>query len=97
MQIESDKSYATAVCLSAVFGIIGVQHFYLGRYFLGITDLMLSILMLYFFINDQLFLGLFFFALDFTHTLITTILLLIGSFKDGKGHLICYPGQKLSQ
>jgi TM2 domain-containing membrane protein YozV len=93
---KSKKSYTIAVCLSAVFGIIGVQHFYLGRYFLGLTDVSLSILAVYCFISGQLFYALFFFCLDFFHSLIVTIQLLTGSFKDGEGCIICYPGQELN-
>lgn len=95
MQKKSDKSYTVAVCLSAIFGIIGIQHFYLGRYLLGITDLSLSILTVISFATDHPLYGLLFFALDFIHTLIVTILLLTGAFKDGKGHVVCYPGQEL--
>ena len=94
---KSKKSYTIAVCLSAVFGIIGVQHFYLGRYFLGLTDLSLSILALYFFISGQFLYALLFFGLDFFHSLIITIRLLTGSFEDGEGCTVCYPGQELNK
>ena len=94
---KSKKSYTIAVCLSAVFGIIGVQHFYLGRYFLGLTDVSLSILTVYCFISGQLLYALFFFSLDFFHSLIVTIMLLTGSFEDGEGFTVCYPGQELNK
>jgi hypothetical protein len=97
METESDKSYAVAVCLSAIFGVIGVQHFYLGRYLLGLADLSLSILALYCFLTGQWLYALFFFGLDFLHSLVTTILLLTGSFKDGMGNVVCYPGQELNK
>ena len=97
MDTESEKSYAVAVCLSAVFGIIGIQHFYLGRHALGLADVALTFLTVYFLISGEFFYALIFFVLDFTHTLVTTILLLTGSFKDGKGHVVCYPGQELNK
>ena len=94
---KSKKSYTVAVCLSAVFGIIGIQHFYLGRYFLGLTDVLLSILAFYCFISGQMLYALFFFSLDFFHSLIVTIMLLTGSFEDGEGFTVCYPGQELNK
>ncbi len=96
MNLPSEKSYAVAACLSAVFGVIGIQHFYLGRHGLGIIDLTLSVLALFFFINGQFLLAFLFFAIDFVHTLVITIMLLTGTFRDGKGRLVCYPGQKLA-
>lgn len=92
----SDKSYARAVILSGIFGTLGIQHFYLGRYFEGFLDLGLSTLALYCLFTDQIILAIIAFGADIIHSLIVTILLLIGSFKDGKGYNVCYPGQKLS-
>ena len=97
MKIKSKKSYTIAVCLSAIFGILGIQHFYLGRYLLGLSDVALSILALFFLLSGHIFYFLLFFAIDFTHSLITTILLLTGSFEDGEGHVVCYPGQELNK
>ena len=94
---KSKKSYTVAVCLSAVFGITGFQHFYLGRNFLGLADLSFSILTLYFFISGQFLYALLFFGLDFFHSLIVTIRLLTGSFEDGEGCIVCYPGQVLNK
>jgi hypothetical protein len=96
--IISPKSYGVAVSLSAVFGLIGIQHFYLGRYILGLTDVSLSVGAVYFiyFAGDDtrlLILGLVCFLLDFLHTLFTTYSLFTGSFKDGRGRLVTYPGQ----
>ena len=96
METPSTKNYAVAVCLSAIFGIIGIQHFYLGRYFLGLMDVSLTILAIYFFITGQWFFALLFLGIDFIHSLIVTIQLLTGSFRDGEGHIVCYPGQKLN-
>jgi len=94
---KSKKSYTVAVCLSAVFGMIGVQHFYLGRYLLGFVDVSLSILALYCFISGRFLYALIFFTLDFFHSLIVTIMLLTGSFEDGEGCTVCYPGQELNK
>jgi len=47
----SDKSYAYAVCLSSIFGFIGIQHFYMGRYLEGLSrclvNLSLGLLLLF--------------------------------------------------
>jgi len=36
-------------------------------------------------------------AIDAIHTFIVTIMLLTGSFRDGHGRLVCYPGQRLNE
>ncbi|MGV6806775.1 MAG: NINE protein [bacterium] len=93
----SEKSYVIAVCLSAVFGIVGIQHFYMGRWLEACLDLGLFMLALYFYFQGELLYGVLVFAIDSLHTFIVTIMLLTGSFNDGKGRRICYPGQKLVQ
>lgn len=95
MKRRSEKKYGVAVILSGIFGILGVQHFYLGRWGLGLTDVALSFLALYFFLNGEPVLALIFLGLDYLHTLVTTILLLTGSFRDGTGAYVTYPNQKL--
>ena len=92
----SEKSYTVAVCLSAIFGVVGVHHFYLGRYLEGAIDFSLCIATLYFFFTGHIWLGLFFGVVDGLHTFVITIMLLIGAFKDGDGRTVCYPGQRLS-
>jgi len=92
----SQKSYLVAVCLSAIFGVVGVHHFYLGRYIEGAFDFSLFVGTLYFFFTGEFWLGLGFAMADVLHTFIITIMLLTGSFNDGDGKLICYPGQRLS-
>ncbi len=96
MKEKSPKSYTVAVGLSAVFGVIGIQHFYLGRHLLGIADLTLTALAVYFFVIGEYLFAIFFFGLDFLHTIVVTTQLIIGSFKDGEGYYVCYPGQELN-
>ena len=91
----SDKSYTIAVCLSAIFGVVGIQHFYLGRYVEATIDLTLFIGTIYFFVTGQFLLAILVGAADGLHTFIVTIMLLTGSFRDGQGRLVLYPGQKL--
>ena len=90
----SDKSYGTAVILAGIFGILGIHHFYLGRFLMGIFDLSLSItffVLLY--IAHKPLLGFLFLGIDVIHTVIVTFQLLVGTYKDGEGKIIAYPGQ----
>ena len=91
----SRKSYATAVSLSAVFGFMGIQHFYLGRIGEGLLDLGLSIGWAVCFFAGEPLLGVLFFLADWGHSLVVTVMLLTGNFRDGEGKLVCYPGQKI--
>lgn len=93
----SDKSYVIAVCLSAIFGMAGIQHFYMERWIEAIIDLSMFVLAIYLFATGQLLFAFIVFAIDGIHTFIVTIMLLTGSFRDGSGNLICYPGQKLKR
>lgn len=93
----SDKSYVVAVCLSAIFGVVGIQHFYMGRYFEACIDLGMFLTAIYFFTQGELLYAGLMFAADSIHTFIVTIMLLTGSFRDGNGRLICYPGQRLTK
>lgn len=94
--VPSHKSYVVSVCLSAIFGVVGIHHLYLGRYIEFIFDFSMFVLTLYFYFSGNLILAIVFGAVDGLHTFIITIMLLTGSFKDGKGHTVCYPGQRLS-
>lgn len=97
MPIEpSPKSYVVAVCLAGIFGVVGIHHFYLGRYIEGTLDFGMFVTTIYFFATGNLLLAIAVGAIDALHTLIVTILLLIGSFNDGKGGRVCYPGQRLA-
>lgn len=96
----SPKSYGLAVCLAAIFGVIGIHHFYTGRILLGLCDFGL-------FIASATFYGLFLttmnptygflaaivFILDLLHTIYVTFRLLVGAEHDGEGRIIAYPGQ----
>ena len=92
----SRKSYARAVTLSAVFGFMGVQHFYLGRWAEALLDLALSAAWISCFATGEILYGVAFALADFAHSLTVTIQLLTGNFKDGRGRVVCYPGQKLT-
>ncbi len=93
---RSPKDYVVAVALSGVFGILGIQHFYLGRYLEGTCDLGLSITGYYFLMTGEVGLGILALFIDGIHTIVVTIMLLTGSFRDGDGHRVCYPGQRLN-
>jgi len=92
----SPKSYIVAVCLAGIFGVIGVHHFYIGRYIEGTIDFGLFVATLFFYFTGQFEWALVFLVVDGLHTFIITIMLLTGSFKDGRGLLICYPGQRIN-
>jgi len=91
----SSKSYGKAVALSAVFGFLGVHHLYLGRFGLFFVDFLLSLGWFVCFLAGETLLGVTLMLADFSHALMVTIQLLIGTFRDGEGHVVCYPGQKL--
>jgi len=96
---RSEKSYGVAVCFSGVFGLLGIQHFYLGRYLLGFLDLGLSLGALAFFIygttvTDYVF-GAILFLIDMIHSIYVLVKLLAGEYTDGEGRLVMYPGQKV--
>ncbi|MDJ0867240.1 MAG: TM2 domain-containing protein [Myxococcota bacterium] len=93
--LVSDKSYATAVAISSVFGFLGLQHFYLGRIGEGLLDLSLSIGWMACFLSGYWLPGALFFVADWGHSTVVTIMLLTGNFRDGQGRLVPYPGQKL--
>jgi len=96
LDTPSDKSYAIAVSLSAIFGVVGIQHFYLGRWLEAFIDLGLAIATVTLFLMGEPLMALLVGAIDALHTFIVTIMLLTGSFRDGRGRLVCYPGQKLN-
>ncbi len=95
-QQAAPKNYAVAVALSAVFGFVGVQHFYLGRWGEGFLDVGLTIGWIWSFAVGEVFLGIVLILLDVVHSMTVTIMLLTGNFRDGDGRIVCYPGQKLT-
>ena len=95
---KSHKSYPVAVSLSAIFGILGIHHFYLGRWLHGIADLSMSVaaFILIAVGGEVALIGIVILAVDLIHTFIVTILLLVGAYKDGAGNVVTYPGQELN-
>lgn len=94
LEQPSDKSYTIAVCLSGIFGVVGIQHFYLERWGEGALDFGLFVATLYFLFTGHVGLAIITGIVDFLHTLFVTIMLLTGSFRDGDGNRVMYPGQK---
>lgn len=95
LETPSERSYTRAVVLSSVFGLVGLQHFYLGRHAEGLLDVGLTAGWIYCFFSGALLWAVLFLALDIAHTLVTTIRLLVGSQHDGEGRRVTYPGQRL--
>ena len=92
---KSKKKYSIAVCLSGIFGLLGIHHFYLGRWLHGIVDLSMTVgAIILIGIGSEL-LGYLLLGVDIIHTLIVSIFLLTGSYKDGNGDVITYPGQTI--
>jgi len=92
---QSSRSYAVAVCLSGVFGTLGIHHFYLGRWLHGCIDLGMFVWALYLLATGQVFWGIVVLCLDFIHGLSVTIMLLTGAYRDGDGNVVAYPGQTI--
>ena len=87
---SSPKSYVASVCLAGIFGTLGVHHFYLGRWYHGTFDLALAILAVSFlFIYWQL--SVVALILDVIHTVYFMYKLIVGEYRDGKGHLVRIP------
>ncbi len=99
MTQPSEKSYGTAVCFAGVFGLLGIQHFYLGRYLLGLLDLGLSVAAFAFFFlgqsTESIIFGMIFLLIDIVHSIYVLVKLLAGEYEDGEGRLVMYPGQKI--
>lgn len=93
---KSSKKYSTAVILSAIFGIVGIHHFYVERWLMGMLDFGLFILTLILFYFEMNIAAIITLVIDLIHTVIVTYLLLVGEYKDGNGKYITYPGQKLN-
>lgn len=94
--MESQKSYICTVYLSGIFGIFGIHHFYLGCWIHGLLDLGMTLSALTLLFTGQPKIGLTILAIDLIHTLIVTVMLLTGTYKDGSGKTVTYPGQRLN-
>jgi len=94
---QSKKKYTTAVCLSGTFGLLGIHHFYLGRWLHGVADLSMTVCALILIGIGSDVLGYLVLGIDIIHTVIVTIFLLIGGYKDGNGDTVMYPGQTLKK
>lgn len=90
----SNKSYAVAVCLAAIFGILGIHHFYLERWGMGMFDLGLSIAGFTLIFAGYPMWGALCLIIDGIHTIYVTYKLLVGEYADGEGRIVAYPGQK---
>jgi TM2 domain-containing membrane protein YozV len=95
LELPSAKSYSVAVVLSSLLGWMGMQHFYLGRWADGLLDVGLSLGWICAFLLGEPLWGVLLLVTDFGHAMLATILLLIGSYRDGEGLRVCYPGQRL--
>ena len=87
--VPSEKSYIVAVCLAAVFGIIGIHHFYVGRWWHGLFDLSLSIGGIALLLYGNLF-GVVLLVIDIIHTVYFMYKLIVNEYRDGSGNLITY-------
>ena len=87
---KSKKSYVAAVSLAAIFGTVGIHHFYLGRWAHGLFDLSMMAIGVSLLIIGEL-VGLLIILIDVVHTVYFTFKLIIGEYKDGKGRLIAIP------
>ena len=98
MVVVSPKKYVHAVCLSGIFGIFGAHHFYLGCWLHGLFDLGMTVtaFCLIGFGSELVAVGWGILAIDIIHTIVVTSLLLVGSYRDGTGLLVCYPGQQIT-
>lgn len=93
--LRSTRKYHVAVIISGIFGVLGVHHFYLGRWLLGFVDIGLALVAFTAFVNEHVAVAVAIFAIDAVHSLFTTVQLLVGAYRDGDGKLVCYPGQRI--
>lgn len=93
---KSSKSYAIAISLCGIFGMMGLHHFYIGKYLHGLFDLSLFIGWVSIFIlsemgsieSNLIFLGISLFIIDIIHTIFIFYKLIVGEQRDGKNLLI---------
>jgi TM2 domain-containing membrane protein YozV len=96
LEQRSRRSYTTAVVLSSIFGFVGIQHFYLGRWGEGLLDVGLTIGWISALLTGHVLWLLLFLVADGGHVFVVTIMLLTGNYRDGDGLRVCYPGQRLA-
>ena len=92
----SDKSYVTAAVLAGIFGVIGIHHFYVGRWGHGLFDLSMTVLGVIAITSANGFSalmasGILLLLLDLIHTVYFMYKLIVGEYRDGSGLLIPYP------
>ena len=94
-QESSDKNYGVAVFLAAVFSLLGVHHFYVGRVGHGLIDIGITIVAVYLIISGstsgnpmRIGSGILLIVLDYAHTVYFTYRLITGTYTDGKGRII---------
>ena len=95
----SDKSYVTSAVLAGIFGVIGMHHFYVGRWGHGLFDLSMTVLGFIAIISADGFSvlmssGILLLLLDLIHTVYFMYKLIVGEYRDGTGLIIPYPGQR---
>lgn len=95
---RSPKSYGVAMCLNAVFGLVGIHHFYLGNLLHGLIDLSMFVIgvgCVWFSSDPSIFtFGYIVILIDVIHSITVMIMLIIGKCRDGQGRLLTYPGQQ---
>ncbi len=91
----SNKNYATAVLLAAVFSLLGVHHFYVGRVGHGLIDIGITIVAVYLIISGatsgiemRVGIGILLIVLDYVHTVYFTYRLITGTYRDGNGRIV---------
>jgi len=91
----SEKNYVIAVSLCGIFGVLGLQHFYLGNYLHGLFDLLLLVGSVAAWTaasitSEDGFLWLAFVLIltDSLHTAIVFYRLITGKQRDGHGCLV---------
>ena len=87
---DSPKSFAVSVCLAAIFGTLGVHHFYLRRWLHGALDLSLVIMTVGFLVMFWP-LSVLTLILDVIHTVYFMYKLIVGEYRDGAGRFVSIP------
>jgi TM2 domain-containing membrane protein YozV len=95
--LVSRRNYGVAVSLAAVFGVLGIHHFYLGRPLPGLLDLGITLAAIYLIATGEIAWGLLLLLVDFAHSQYETIRLITGRYLDGDGAVVAHPGQIVSR